>query len=143
MKQKSRKTYLVTAAVLTGLTFSLMPTSAFANYYGYERCMNNGGSWYGCLGELADVMVMDPEHRNELDRLIDEEERADQEKRFILERVKSNEAVCGKSQKQAECYLDAIKGARSELKMQRAITPKQRSVQPAQQRKMKVQKLGQ
>lgn len=53
------KKSLIASAILATLAFA--PTGASANYYGYDRCVQNGGGYFGCLGELADSMVAGPE----------------------------------------------------------------------------------
>jgi len=90
----------------TAITLSaLTTTSAFANYYGYQRCMNNGGNWFTCLGELADTMVVGPDIKEDSRFLNQYDTDA------INKIVKSSEGTCSKkgAEGQARCYLNALK----------------------------------
>lgn len=86
-------------------TILFAPTSASANYYGYQRCMNNGGNWFTCLGELADTMVVGPELEKELSPL-----RSQGEER-IQAKIKALSSTCDaqKGQEQSACYIRGLK----------------------------------
>ena len=124
MLQKKRKPILATVAGLSTLAVWLIPSSAFANYYSYQRCLNNGGGYIGCLGELADVTAMSPDAKKEFNVLL---EREKYEQSVILKSIKANEAICGKQEKSADqgaCYLETVKRAKKELEQKRPMAAK-------------------
>lgn len=99
------KNFIKSAAVL--LSISLMPTSAFANYYTYQKCIAGGGNGFTCLGDLFTDdggFNYNPEIERDF-KFIE-----GQDQGLILETIKLNEAVCQKykNKEQANCYRNAL-----------------------------------
>lgn len=97
------------SAILAAVVF--VPTSAFANYYSYERCLNGGGNWFSCLGELAwdDGSIASPDQVEEQfgflrGQIKDGEDR-------IMETVKDLSQICDKKKgdQKTTCYQEGLK----------------------------------
>ncbi|CUH69426.1 hypothetical protein TL5118_03386 [Thalassovita autumnalis] len=99
------KKSMIATAVLA--TFAFAPSSAFANYYSYERCMNNGGNWFTCLGALAsdDGSIVSPDIKNQFG--FAKEEGKDR----IMESLKARSKVCDRQKGDARvnCYSKGLK----------------------------------
>lgn len=97
------KKSMIATAVLATIAFA--PSSAFANYYGYERCMNGGGNWFSCLGELADVMIAAPDLEDTFGFAKHEGEDR------IMESIRARSEICDvqKGDARMQCYANGLK----------------------------------
>jgi hypothetical protein len=100
------KKSLFATAVLASVAF--MPSSAFANYYSYNRCVQNGGGYFGCLGELADVSIAAPEVEKQFGFVKEVKDGEDR----VMESLKALSGTCDKAEKgeaRLACYRDGLK----------------------------------
>ncbi len=101
-----KNSLIAVAAIASTVLFS---SSAFANYYSYERCLNNGGNWFTCLGELFDVTIKGPE----LDKRFGFVK--DFGKERVVKSVRSLSEKCD-TQKGEELMICYQKGLKADLK---------------------------
>lgn len=96
------KKSLIATALLSAVVFA--PSSASANYYGYQRCLNNGGGYFGCLGELADGMVAGPALEQDFGFV------RNYGKDRVMESVKELSKTCDalKGKEQSACYSQGL-----------------------------------
>lgn len=103
---------LILAPVMLAAIF-IMPSAASANYYSYDRCVKNGGGYFGCLGELADVMIAAPEVEKQFGFVKEFKGGEDR----IMETLKALSETCDKADKgeaRLVCYRDGLKKSLSE-----------------------------
>lgn len=110
------KKSMIATAILATIAFA--PSSAFANYYSYERCMNNGGNWFSCLGALAsdDGSIANPDIKDQFGFAQNEGEDR------IMESIKARSEICDvqKGDARMQCYA---KGLKQDLRAQVVTKP--------------------
>ncbi|SEL31111.1 hypothetical protein [Pacificibacter marinus] len=108
-----KKVLIATAALIS---LNLMPSSASANYYSYQRCMNNGGNAFSCLGELLwdDGSIVAPDIEDQFNFV------QKYDKAAVMQSVKTHSEQCDqqKDKERAACYLDGLK---HDLKKERVV----------------------
>jgi hypothetical protein len=108
-----KKVLIATAALVS---LNLMPSAASANYYSYERCLNNGGNGFSCLGELLwdDGGIVAPDIEDDFNLIKKYDQAA------VLKSLKINSEKCDtqKDKDRAACYLGGLK---HDLKSERVI----------------------
>lgn len=100
------KKSIVASAMLA--TIAVMPSAASANYYSYDRCVKNGGGYFGCLGELADVTIAASEIEKQFGFVKEVKDGEDR----IEESLKALSGTCDKAEKgeaRLVCYRDGLK----------------------------------
>jgi hypothetical protein len=99
------KKSMIATAVLATIAFA--PSSAFANYYSYERCVNNGGNWFSCLGALAsdDGSIANPDIKDQFGFAQSEGEDR------VMESIKARSEICDvqKGDARMQCYAKGLK----------------------------------
>lgn len=99
-----KKSHILPAFFASAL---LVPTGAFANYYSYQACIEAGGSFFSCMGELlwdnGEIATPDIQEEFGFVKEFDEER--------ILETVKMLSPDCdqGKGEERMVCYQDGLK----------------------------------
>jgi hypothetical protein len=102
---------IIASAVL--ISTCLAPTLSSANYYSYERCQNNGGNWFTCLGELADTSGINKENMNILSKSTPEELKfvLKYDMGSVVKLVNESKEMCSefKGKEQTGCYAASVK----------------------------------
>ncbi|MFW2586846.1 hypothetical protein [Sagittula sp. SSi028] len=87
------------------------PTTASANYYTYQRCMNGGGNWFTCLGELAwdDGSIVAPEEVEETFGFLRADFKDGEDR--VMETIKIVSEKCDEQKGKAKtaCYQKGLK----------------------------------